>query len=210
MQRVMTEAEVGFVEDIELLAKERARGLAVELATISGVAVDVALALTCEVAFVKYLPFASKYSAGDPVSIRGLIDAVWQSIKSQNDFPSRKFVGSCLDSASFPAEDWDDPTVSDAEAALCIIDACIADACNPAVRNVNLITGLGELFCHEVKNAVEEYIQKNIPLSVLCEQLKSGVVSFPDERRFLTLLAHVRSIHDLNGGLVDWVRDNLV
>lgn len=210
MPRIMTESEIKYAEDIEFFAKERARGLAVDLAALSDVTVDVALALACEIAFAKYLPFADRYSAGDPVAIRGLIDAVWQSIKGQNDFPTRKFVGSFLDSASFPAEDWDGPTVSDAVAALCIIDACIADASNPAMRNENLITGVGELFCHGVKNTVEEYVQESIPLSLLCEQLKSGVVSFPDERRFLTLLTHVRTIHDVNGGLVDWVRDNLV
>jgi len=206
----MTESEIKYAEDIELFAKERARSLAIDLAALSDVTVDVALALACEIAFAKYAPFADKYAAGDPRALRELIDSIWQSIRGQRDFPGEKFVGCCLDSAWFSADDWDDTTVSDAVVALCIIDACIADACNPAVRNVNLITGLGELFCHGAKSTVEECIQKNMPLSVLCERLESGVVSFPDERRFLTLLTHVRSIHDLNGGLVDWVRDNLV
>lgn len=205
MRLVMTDDEVESAARLDKFAKTRACGLAQAFAKLPASIVDIVRVWVCELALRSYIPFASKFRAGNSQALRELLDACWAAIDTNTSFPAPLWVQARLNSADFDADDWDHRTASDAVAGLCIIDACFA----AQDRVEALCCGLEHVFSWETKKMIDHCADTDGVLSDLAVSVESGAVLIPIEQSIVAGFHIAERVGNCPEKFADWVRELL-
>lgn len=209
MGRVMTDGEIASAAQLDRYAIERAAKVAEAAAEFSTVTVDAVRVLVCELAFRLYLPFSTKFRAGNSHALRDLLDACWSSIEANVAFPTPGWVKAQLNSADFDSEYWDQSTASDAVAGLCIFDACFDDSASAQGGVEALRRGLEQIFLWEIQKMIDRCAETDRALEDLAKAIESGVELISCEQSIVTGLEIAKREEYCSKQFADFVRQSL-
>lgn len=209
MGRVMTDDEMASAAQLDKYAKERAAKVAEAAAELSPAAINTVRVLVCELAFLMYLPFSTKFRAGNSHALRELLDACWSSIEANMAFPTRDWVKTQLSGADFDSEDWSQVTASDAEAGLCIFDTCLGDSASAQDGVGTLRRGLEEIFLWETQRMIDHCAETDCAVADLVDSIKSGLVLISSEQSMVAGLEIVKREGNCREQFAELVRQSL-
>lgn len=204
MRVVMSELEMIAADKLDNFARERAIYLLKQFESLPTLAVDIVRLIVCELAFQLYLPFVNKFSVGDKIALRQLLDRAWLSLTEREEFPDAAFVQDRLNDAELTEDDWDDLSAADAVAAICIIDACLGDLGSNSNHSAALASGMEMLFVHEVKKMMDDCARTNGALEELAVSVESGKAAIPSEQSLLSALKSASNFEKNSDQFLGW------
>lgn len=208
MRVLMSELEMVAAERLDNIARERVIYLIKQFESLPTLAVDIVRLIVCELAFQLYLPFVNRFSVGDKMALRQLLDRAWLSLTESEEFPDVAFVQARLNDAEFTEDDWDDLSAADAVAAICIIDACLGDLGGNSNHSATLASGMEMLFVHEVKKMIDDCARANEALEELAVSIESGKVVIAGEQLLLSVLKSASSFENNSDQFLGWAIQN--
>ena len=204
MRVLMSELEMIAADRLDNFARERAINLRKQFEFLPTLAVDAVRLIVCELAFQLYLPFVNKFSVGNKMALRQLLDRAWFSLIEKEELPEATFVQDRLNDAELTEDDWDDLSATDAVAAICIIDACFDNLGGNSNHLAALSSGMEMLFVHEVKKMMDDCARSNEDLEELAVSVESGKAIIPSEQLLLSVVKRASSVENNSDQFLDW------